>query len=57
MYKLRFTVYDGEIGKADQLGISFDESLTTDEVRVDLSDDVLNGRLRWWLLPVSQVEM
>lgn len=43
MYKLRFTVYDGEIGKADQLGISFDESLTTDEVRVDLSDDVLNG--------------
>lgn len=42
MYKLRFNVYDGEVGQADKLGISFDENLTEEEVLIELTDEVVN---------------
>ena len=43
MYKLCYNIYNGEIGNT-VLSIEFDESLTTEPVTVNLSDELLNTR-------------
>lgn len=37
-YKLKFNIFNGEVGEAPSLEISFDESLQTDPIIIDLSD-------------------
>lgn len=43
MYKMRYNIYQGEIGDA-VLSITFDESLSTEEITVNLSDELENTR-------------
>lgn len=43
MYKLRYNVYNGELGNA-VLSIEFDDNLTTQPVTVNLSEDLENAR-------------
>lgn len=43
MYKLRYNIYNGEIGNA-MMSISFDENLTTDSITVNLSEELQNTR-------------
>lgn len=42
MYKMRYNIYNGEVGKADRLEISFDDSLETDPILIDLTDELEN---------------
>ncbi|MDE6076817.1 MAG: DUF4493 domain-containing protein, partial [Muribaculaceae bacterium] len=42
MYKMRYNIYNGEVGKVDQLVIEFDENLNTQPVRIDLSGELEN---------------
>lgn len=42
MYKMRYNIYNGEVGKADILEISFDDSLETEPIRIDLSEELEN---------------
>ncbi len=42
MYKMRYNIYNGEVGKVDQLVIEFDENLTTKPVVIDLSSELEN---------------
>lgn len=42
MYKMRYNIYNGEVGEVDKLVIEFDENLTTDPVVIDLSEELEN---------------
>ncbi len=42
MYKMRYNIYNGEVGKADRLEISFDENLETEPILIDLTDELEN---------------
>lgn len=42
MYKMRYNIYDGEVGKADRLEITFDDSLETEPIYIDLSGELEN---------------
>lgn len=42
MYKMRYNIYNGEVGKADQLEISFDDNLEADPIIIDLTDELEN---------------
>lgn len=42
MYKMRYNIYNGEVGKADRLEISFDENLETERILIDLTDELEN---------------
>ena len=41
MYKMRYNIYNGEVGNA-KLEISFDENLETEPIVIDLSGDLEN---------------
>ena len=44
MYKIRFNVYEGEIGQAEKLEIIFDDQIDeTHRIELDLSDVLLSG--------------
>lgn len=42
MYKMRYNIYNGEVGGVDKLEIQFDESLEVEPVIIDLSADLEN---------------
>ena len=42
MYKMRYNIYNGEVGGVDQLVIEFDENLEEEPIRIDLSDELGN---------------
>lgn len=44
LYKIRYNVFNGEVGQADKLIITFNDSPEeTDNIVIDLTDDLING--------------